>query len=131
MPKKVFISFRGEDEFKVFTLRGLAKFKNIDFTMDDVSLRKAIESKDDNYIKSVIRSKIRLCDICLCMIGENTFHSRKWIPWEIALALEEHKLILAMRFWDSPNAVTPNILITNSITPFNWDVDKLFEKIGR
>ncbi len=28
---KIFISFRGEDEFKVFTLRGLAEFKNVTF----------------------------------------------------------------------------------------------------
>ncbi len=47
MPKRVFISFRGEDEFKVTTLRGLAQFKNVSFVMDDVSLRKAIESRND------------------------------------------------------------------------------------
>ena len=40
MPKKVFISFRGEDEFKVFTLRGLAEFKNVSFEMDNFSLEK-------------------------------------------------------------------------------------------
>lgn len=45
MPKKVFISFRGEDEFKVNTLRGLAKFKNVSFVMDDASLREAIDSE--------------------------------------------------------------------------------------
>jgi MTH538 TIR-like domain (DUF1863) len=80
MPKNIFISFRGEDEFKVNTLRGLAKFKNVAFTMDDASLRKAIDSRDEAYIKSVIRPKIRGCDICLCMIGENTHRSRKWVP---------------------------------------------------
>ena len=80
MPKKVFISFRGEDEFKVNTLRGRAQFKNVSFIMDDVSLRKAIDSKDDTYIRGIIRPKIRECDICLCMIGENTYRSRKWVP---------------------------------------------------
>ena len=28
--------FRGEDEFKVWTLRGLAAFKNVEFKMNDV-----------------------------------------------------------------------------------------------
>jgi hypothetical protein len=32
MLKRAFISFRGEDEFKVNTLRGLARFKNVTFT---------------------------------------------------------------------------------------------------
>ena len=130
MPKKVFISFRGEDHFKVDTLRGLAKFKNVSFIMDDVSLRKAIDSRDDTYIRSVIRPKIRDCDVCLCMIGEHTFRSRKWVPWEIGLAIEEGKEVIAMRFWDTSNATTPGILVNNGIRPFNWDVDKLFQKIG-
>jgi hypothetical protein len=130
MPKKIFISFRGEDEFKVWALRGLAQFKNVPFVMDDASLRKAIESRDDTYIRSVIRPKIRECDICLCMIGENTHRSRKWIPWEIGLAIEEGKEIYAMRFWDTTNAITPSILANNGIRPFNWDVDNLYRKIG-
>jgi len=131
MPKRVFISFRGEDEFKVNTLRGLAQFRNVSFTMDDVSLRKAIDSKDDTYIRGVIRPKIHDCDICLCMIGENTHRSRKWVPWEIGLAVDERKEIYAMRFWDASNATTPAVLTNNGVRPFNWDVDKLFEKIGR
>lgn len=130
MSKKTFISFRGEDEFKVNTLRGLAQFKNVAFVMDDASIRKAIESRDEAYIKSVIRPKIHGCDICVCMIGENTHRSRKWIPWEIELAVDEKKEIYAMRFWDSASAITPNVLINNGIRPFNWDVDKLFQKIG-
>lgn len=130
MPKPVFISFRGEDKFKVNTLRGLAQFKNVSFVMDDVSLREAINSQNDTYIKSVIRQKIRDCSICLCMIGENTHRSRKWVPWEIELAAEEGKEIYAMRFWDTSDAITPSVLVNRGIRPFNWDVDKLFQKIG-
>jgi hypothetical protein len=127
---KVFISFRGEDQFKVFTLRGLAQFKNVEFEMDDVSLRETIDSRDEYYIKSVIRPKINRCNICLCMIGENTYKSKKWIPWEIGVAIELKKPILAMRFKDSANAMTPNVLINNNIRPFDWDLSKLIEKIG-
>lgn len=127
---KIFISFRGEDQFKIFTLRGLAEFKNVTFEMDDVSLREAIKSKDENYIKSIIRPKIRSCHMCLCMIGENTHKSRHWIPWEITLAIEERKDVIAMRFKNLDNALAPKILIDNNIVPFNWDVDKLFKKIS-
>jgi len=64
------------------------------------------------------------------MIGENTHKGRKWIPWEIGQALELKKPILAMRFWDSSNAVTPAILSNNSIRPFDWDLNRLVERIG-
>jgi MTH538 TIR-like domain (DUF1863) len=130
MATRTFISFRGEDEFKVWTLRGLAQFKNVPFDMDDVSLRKEIESRDEAYIRSIIRPKIRSCQICLCLVGENTHRSRKWIPWEIDLAAEEGKEIIAMRFHDTPNATTPSILQRHGVVPFNWDVDRLFRKLG-
>ena len=130
MAEKTFISFRGEDEFKVWTLRGLAEFKNVEFDMDDVSLREAINSKDDAYIKSVIRPKIKACKVCLCLIGENTHRSRKWVPWEINLAAEEGKQIIAMRFKNMSSATTPSVLTQQSVVPFDWDVDKLFKKLG-
>jgi nucleoside 2-deoxyribosyltransferase len=129
MSKKVFLSFRGEDQFKVNTLRGLAQFKNVSFEMDDVSLRTAINSKEEAYIKKIIRPKIKSCDICLCLIGENTHRSRQWVPWEIGLALEEKKPVIAMRFYDSANAQTPSILFNNNIRPFNWDLDNLIGKV--
>jgi hypothetical protein len=129
VPTKTFLSFRGEDEFKVWTLRGLAEFKNVAFDMDDVSLRKAVESKDDTYIRSIIRDKIRSCDACVCLLGENTHRSRKWVPWEIDLAVQEGKRLLAMKFKDCPNATTPSVLVQHGIIPHEWDVDWLFRQV--
>jgi hypothetical protein len=130
MANKTFISFRGEDEFKVWGLRNLSEFKNVSFEMDDVSLRKAVDSRDEYYVRGIIRPKIENCGICLCMVGENTHRSRKWVPWEINLALEKRKPIIAMRFKDTPNAITPSVLSNNGIIPFDWDIDKLFKKLG-
>ena len=129
MPKKVFISFRYDDNFRVWSLRNLAEFKNVDFEFDDVSLREAVRSQNDTYIRSVIRQKIRSCGICLCMVGETTWRSRKWIPFEIGIAVEEHKEIIAMRFKATPNALTPRILTENNIHPFDWDLSKLYRKL--
>ena len=129
MVTKAFISFRGEDEFKVWTLRGLAEFRNVSFEMDDKSLRQAIDSRDEYYIRSVIRPKIKSAAICLCMVGENTHRSRKWVPWEIGLAIEEQKHVVAMKFWDAPNATTPSILTQNKIVPHAWDVNWLFQRL--
>jgi MTH538 TIR-like domain (DUF1863) len=126
---KAFISFRGEDEFKVWTLRGLAEFRNVAFDMDDKSLRQAIDSRDDAYIRSVIRPKIKSADVCICMVGENTHRSRKWVPWEIGLAIEERKRVVAMKFWDSANAITPSILTQNRVIPHSWDVGWLFQRL--
>ena len=130
MAEKTFLSFRGEDELKVWALRGLAEFKNVEFEMDDVSLREEVDSKDDSYIKSVIRPKIKSCKVCVCLIGENTHRSRKWVPWEINLAAEEDKDIVAMRFKNMSSATTPSVLTQHGVVPFDWDVDRLFKKLG-
>ncbi len=130
MAQKTFISFRGEDEFKVWALRNLAEFKNVEFDMDDVSLREEVNSKDDAYIRSVIRPKIKSRKVCLCLVGENTHRSRKWVPWEINLAAEEGKEIVAMRFKNMSSATTPSVLTQHNVVPFDWDVDKLFKKLG-
>jgi hypothetical protein len=53
------------------------------------------------------------------------------VPWATGLAAEDGKEIYAMRFWDSGNATTPSVLTNNCVLSFDWDVDKLFEKIGR
>ena len=129
MATKAFISFRGEDEFKVWTLRGLAEFRNVTFEMDDKSLRQAIDSRDDTYIRSVIRPKVKAADVCICMIGENTHRSRKWVPWEIGLAIEERKRVVAMKFWDAASATTPIVLAQNNIVPHVWDVNWLFQRL--
>ena len=129
MAAKAFISFRGEDEFKVWTLRGLGEFRNVSFEMDDKSLRQAIDSRDEYYIRSVIRPKIKSADICICMVGENTHRSRKWVPWEIGLAIEEGKRVVAMKFWDTENAITPSVLMQNTIVPHAWDVNWLFQRL--
>jgi aspartyl/asparaginyl-tRNA synthetase len=131
MAKKTFISFRGEDMFKVWTLRGLSEFKNVEFEMNDVSLREEIQSRDDAYIRSVIRPKIKSCEVCLYLVGENTHRSRKWVPWEINLAAEEGKNIIAMRFKNMESVITPSVLTQHSVVPFDWDIDKLFMKLSR
>ena len=99
------------------------------FEMDDKSLRQAIDSRDESYIRSVIRPKIKSANICICMVGENTHRSRKWVPWEIGLAIEEQRRVVAMKFWDTANATTPPILTQNKIVPHAWDVNWLFQRL--
>jgi hypothetical protein len=108
----------------------LAEFKNVSFEMNEKSLRAAVDSSDEAYIRSVIRPKIKACTTCVCIVGENTFRSRQWVPWEIGLALEEGKQVVAMKFWDTPNATTPAALTQNRIVPHAWDVTWLFQHLG-
>ena len=110
--------------------RGLAEFKNVEFEMDDVSLREEVDSRDDSYSKASSVQRIKSCKVCVCLIGENTHRSRKWVPWEINLAAEEGKEIVAMRFKNMSSATTPSVLTQHGVVPFDWDVDKLFKKLG-
>ena len=56
--KRVFLSFRAEDRQQVQGLRLLAANPDYDLEFYDESVRVAIDSRDADYIKRLIRDKI-------------------------------------------------------------------------
>ncbi|WP_419617026.1 TIR domain-containing protein, partial [Thiolapillus sp.] len=71
----VFISFAFENEDEVNLLRGQAKNEKTDLEFDDFSLKEAVNSKNEDYIKQEIRERIdRASVILLCHIPNVTTH---------------------------------------------------------
>ena len=74
----VFISFAFENEDEVNLLRGQAKNEKTDLEFDDFSLKEAVNSKNEDYIKQEIRERIDrasvilLCHIPNCINGRAT-----------------------------------------------------------
>ena len=56
---KDFTSSRGDDDFKILILRRPAKSRNASLEMVDKSVRQAIDSRGETYIRSVIRPRKR------------------------------------------------------------------------
>ena len=83
--KRVFLSFVEEDRMQVQGLRLLKD--NPDYALEfyDESVRVAVDSSDADYVKRVIREKIRRCSVTVCLIGITT-HKKRWVDWELRMS---------------------------------------------
>ena len=80
--KRVFLSFAAEDLPQVRGLRLLKDNPNFELDFYDESIREAIDSRNADYIKRVLRERIRRCSVTVCLI-DNTTHQSKWVEWEL------------------------------------------------
>ena len=100
MADKVFVSYRADDEgtkHKNLLVAWSANdyfFPEIKFY--DTSIGTSINSVNANYIKSVIKDRIKESDIVLCLVGKNT-GSSDWVNWEIETAYSMNKKIVAVK----------------------------------
>ena len=58
--------------------------------------REPVGSERSSYIKRVLRDRIRLVDVVMCMIGDGTAW-RDWVDWELQTAIEERRGLCGVR----------------------------------
>lgn len=108
MTDKIFVSYRADDEGTLHKNLLVAWSRNDRFFPEikfhDTSIGTSINSVNANYIKSVIKDRIKESDIVLCLVGKNT-GSSDWVNWEIETAHSMNKKIVAVkinRSYDTP-----------------------------
>lgn len=122
--KRVFLSFLGEDKQQVQGLRLLAANPDYDLEFYDESVCVAIDSKDADYVKIVIREKISRTSVTVCLISKDT-HTSAWVDWELEESDEKENTIIAMALKGIDSAILPK-LIREKKLPFNaWDPEQL------
>ncbi|VVB64872.1 Uncharacterised protein [uncultured archaeon] len=127
MKKQVFLSFSAEDLLQVRGLRLLKDNPNLELDFYDESIREVIDSKDADYIKRVIREKIRRSSVTVCLIGETTYKS-KWVDWELETSDQEGNKIIVMALKGIDSAVLPKFAKENDMTFYEWNPE-LFAKL--
>ena len=79
MTDKIFVSYRADDEGTLHKNLLVAWSRNDSFFPEikfhDTSIGTSINSVNANYIKSVIKDRIKESDIVLCLVGKNTGNS--------------------------------------------------------
>jgi hypothetical protein len=88
--KRVFLSFRAEDRQQVQGLRLLAANPDYDLEFYDESVRVAIDSRNAEYVKKVIREKIARSSVTVCVISALTYTST-WVDWELSESGQKRK----------------------------------------
>lgn len=89
MPHKVFVSYHHYNDQR--QANHLRYYYGINNTLIDRSLPEGLDSEDDDYILSVIRTKhLRDSTVTIVLIGSETY-KRKWVDWEIYSSLRPYK----------------------------------------
>jgi hypothetical protein len=128
--KRVFLSFAHEDQNQVRGLRLLAANPDYDLEFYDESVKVAVNSRDSDYIKRVIRDKIVRSSVTVCLIGPSTYAS-EWVDWELRESVESGNTILVMALKGVDSAVLPTVVRERKLTFWPWDPANLNTLIVR
>jgi hypothetical protein len=126
--KRVFLSFRAEDRPQVQGLRLLAANPDYDLEFYDESVRVAIDSRNAEYVKKVIREKIARRSVTVCMISTLTCTSA-WVGWGLSESAGKGNKMIPMALKDVTNVVLPDYFRLRDNPFWFWDLAKLEELI--
>jgi hypothetical protein len=126
--RKVFVSyFHEQDKHYKRLLNAWSANDKFELEFDDVSTDVSIQSENKEYIKRKIAERIKLCDVFVVFVGEES-HKREWISWEIDKAKEYKKIIVAIKgkqVYESPK----ELLSAGALWVYGFNEQKIREAI--
>lgn len=126
--RHVFISFAFEDEDEVNLLRGQAKNDKTELEFDDFSLKEAIKSQNEEYIKQKIRERIDRVSVTAVYLSKESAKS-KWVEWEIAESLKRGKAVIGVHKGDAPPSQLPAAFRQYGLRTVKWSHQDLMKAI--
>ena len=128
MANRVFVGFDSKDKKYFDLMKAWKKNKNMDFDFIDLQLNQAINSDNEQYIKSLIRNKITRSGTFIQIIGDNTKSKHKYVRWEAEVAIEKDCRLICVNIDGSRDMtdLTPPILKNKGaiFVPFNASIIK-------
>ena len=125
----VFISFAYEDEDEVNLLRGQAKNQNTELEFDDFSLKQAVNSENEDYIKKHIRERIDRASVTAVYLTPDSAKS-EWVDWEIRESLRRGKGVIGVYKGDAPPAQLPSAFNEFGLKTVKWSHQELMDAIA-
>jgi len=126
---KVYPSFSSEDYDYLQGFLGMIGNPNNPISGIPLVERENLENASENEIKQHLRPLIQQADIIVLLIGKNT-HSRKWVKYEIDVALSEKIPIFAVKLPVPSRGGLPP-LVKGKIELIDWDSRLIQSAIDR
>lgn len=104
--RRIFLSFHADDRAQVQGFRLLARNPHVGIDFYDGSLIAPANSERSEYIKNIIRPKIKAASITVCLIGNKTAW-RDWVNWELETSHRYRKGICGVRLKGSRGQAPP------------------------
>jgi hypothetical protein len=108
---KTYVAFDGDKDMWAYRfMKGWKSLKNIDFNFYDAhDLKKLTDkAKDETYIKRVLRERLKNSKEFILLVGESTKNLRKYVKWEIEIAIELDIPIIVVNLNDT-NGMDENL----------------------
>lgn len=128
--RHLFISFAFEDEDEVNLLRGQAANDKTELQFDDFSLKEAIKSNNDDYIKQKIRERIDRTSVTVVYLSQHCANS-KWVDWEITESLKRGKGVIGVHKGDAPPVNLPSAFNQHGLEVVKWNHQEIMAGIER
>jgi len=127
----IFISHFHKDVEQVSKLKELLKYRGYETRYISIDDSEPNQSKNPDYIKSLIRPKIEWAGTTVVLIGPET-HTREWVNWEIEYANKLGKRIVGVLVRGAKESDVPDV--PENINMFGdslagWDSDKIIGAI--
>ncbi len=117
--RNTFLSFDSDDMDEVNLLRAQSKNEKSEIEFIDRSVKEAINSERDEYIKQKITERIRQCSQTVVYITDTT-HSSDWVKWEVEKSLQLGKGVIAFHKGNAPPSKIPSCIADNKIEVVSW-----------
>lgn len=117
--RNLFISFSSDDMQAVNAFRAQSKNDNSDVEFVDRSVRQAINSENDAYIKQKISERIKQCSMTAVYLTDNSAKSQ-WVDWEIKRSIQLGKDVVAFHKGDTPPRDLPDAVKEHGIKVVSW-----------
>jgi MTH538 TIR-like domain (DUF1863) len=107
------VGFSNTDVLRYYLMAAWKENEGLDFDFCKCELQKVANAEDEEYVKSICRSRIGMAETYAMLIGEDTKHKHQYVAWEAEVALERGCRIIGVNLdnWRFMNPATcPRVL---------------------
>ncbi|WP_027720337.1 TIR domain-containing protein [Maridesulfovibrio zosterae] len=126
--KNAFISHYSKDDEHIQKLKGLLGGKDYTLKNSSIDSTKPNAAKNEDYIKSMLRDRIRWASTVVVLVGPRT-HTRDWVNWEIDQAQKMGKRIVGVYINGAIGENIPEKLKEYGNALVGWTADNIIGAI--
>lgn len=126
--KNVFISHHGKDDEHISNFKNLLNNNGYVLKNSSIDSTKPNQATNPEYIKGLLRDRIKWASVTLVLIGQNTY-DREWVNWEVEEANRQGKRIVGVFIQGATDADVPEALDKYGNALVGWNSEKIIDAI--
>lgn len=126
--KNVFISHYGKDDKHIRKLKNLLEKKSYTLKNSSIDSTKPNKASNPEYIKQLLRSRIRWAGTTIVLIGPKT-HTREWVNYEIERSHKSGNRIVGVYIHGESDAKVPDAFEKYGDALVGWDSGKIIDAV--